>query len=146
MIRFRATSSILNNNTLWTDSNYTGSVIALNLTSSYSGKKNQVFADVISVKYNGIGSWILFTTSGSELPDESGQYDIKIFGAEGAQDTWGSITTQFGATDKIWGDVSNERSTGTLLSDDRAFISGSDYDDITKYNYQDKPVYSVYDG
>ena len=149
MIRLRATSSFTNSDVFWTDSNapYTGSTIALNLTSSYSGKTYQVFGDVTSAKYSGFGSWILFNTDGNFLPSASGQYDVSIYGAvSGSQITWGLATKTFTQGTNTWGNVLHLRAIGQFLSEDRVFISGSNYDAINQYNYQDEPVYSVYNG
>lgn len=146
MIRFQATSSLINSNTFWTDGRYTGSFIGLNLTSSFSGEKNQILANVVSAKYNGQGSWILFKTSGSLLPTSSGQYDLNVYGAARADAKWGNIKTQFGSEDQTWGTVQSNTVSNQFLTEDRVYISGSDYDTITNYNYQDNPVYQVYNG
>ena len=146
MIRFQATSSLINSNTFWTDGRYTGSFIGLNLTSSFSGEKTLVLADVVSAKYNGQGSWILFKTSGSLLPTSSGQYDLNVYGAASTDAKWGNIKTQFGSEDQTWGTVQSNTVSNQFLTEDRVYISGSDYDTITNYNYQDNPVYQVYNG
>lgn len=147
MIRFRATSS-LDTNTLWYDGGtYTGNIIALNFTSSYSLATERVFASVTSVKYEGNGSWIIFETNGDLLPDESGQYDLNVFNAIASGSAkWGTIQTKYSAETATWGDAEQRTVGSTLLTSDRAFVSGSDYDETNTYNYQNNPVYQVYNG
>ena len=149
MIRFRATSSITNQNAFWTDVNYNNSTVAIFLTSSFSGEgnSNAIFSSVDSAKFNGYGSWILISTLGTQLPTGSGQYTINIYGATtGDQLRWSQANTKFGETAQTWGNVEGSTATSQLLSSDRAYISGSDYDNTNTYNYQDNPVYAVYNG
>lgn len=150
MIRLRATSSIQNNNAFWYNatSSYTTSSVALSLTSSYSGEKFQpIFATVSSAKRQPFGSWILFNVSGSLIPTASGQYEVNIYDVEESDPLiWGTYDVKFGDSQERWGSAIDEQAGSILLANDRVFISGSDYDNITRYKYQDQPVYKVYNG
>ena len=149
MIRFRSTGSFTNTNTFWTEVDYQGSVVSVFLTSSFSGQSNSapIFSSIYSNKFNGYGSWVLIQTLGDLIPTASGQYTVNIFGATtGNQLTWGEAATKFSQETSTWGNVEGSTVTNQLLAQDRAYISGSDYDDFSIYNYRDNPVYAVYNG
>lgn len=150
MLQFNYSDSS-NVNTFWVD---LGSLpfaglnqIALEFTSSYSGKKTTTFSDITSTKFGEYGGWILIDTIGSEVPSNSGQYDLNIFQADtGSAATWGSYSFTWGGSSQTYANASTAAKTGSLLTTERGFVSGSDFDTIKKYEYQDEPVYSVYDG
>lgn len=150
MLQFNYSNST-NSNAFWVDLSSLPlaglNLIALEFTSSYSGQKSTTFADLTSTKFGEYGGWILIDSVGSELPSKSGQYDVNIFQADtGSAATWGNYSFTWGGSDQTYANATVSAKTGSLLATERGFVSGSDFDTISKYEYQDEPVYSVYDG
>lgn len=133
---------------LWIDqSSVSLSLVGFALTSSYSGQDTIVFGDVISSELGYGGGWILVNISGSVLPSNSGLYDIKMYGATTAgQAKWGEYSFSWEASPATFGNVPATTITGSVLSEDLALISGSDYDSIVDYNYRDQAIFTVYNG
>lgn len=142
------TTSATTNNTVWLDqTSFPYSEIALAFTSSYSRDKKDVFCTVTSKKAGPYGMWILFSVDGGELPGDSGQYDVDIYYATASvAATWGNYGALWADANQTYANPVVQDKIGGKLTTERAFISGSDFDTINKYEYQDEPVYSVYNG
>jgi hypothetical protein len=146
MLRFNSTASAaINNNTFWSETNFTGSEILLSFTSSFSGHTQIVLADVISNKFNGFGGWILIETNTDLIPTSSGQYSLNIYGGNSGQATWGSYLKQWKEADVTFGNATGI-TQGTLLSNERGFVTGSDFKEWILYNFQNNAIYTVYNG
>lgn len=138
----------LNTAALWiNESSVSLTKVGFALTSSYSGQDTIVFGDIISSELGYSGGWLLVNISGSVLPSDSGLYDIKMYGAdELGQATWGGYFFSWAASPATFGNVPATQITGSVLSEDLALISGSDYDSIVDYNYRDQAIFTVYNG
>ena len=146
MLRFNSTSSAdINTNTFWSEVPFLGSQVVLNFTSSYSGHSKSIVADVISNKFNGYGGWVVIETDVNQIPTASGQYELDFYSIVTEQATWGSYLLQWINADVTFGDATNF-SAGNLLSQERGFITGSDFDTWTPYNFQNNAIYNVYNG
>lgn len=139
-----------NSNTaaLWIDqSSVSLTKVGFALTSSYSGKDTIIFGDVVSSELGYSGGWLLVNILGSALPSDSGLYEIKMYGAdELSQATWGTYAFSWAASPATFGNVPEIKITGSVLSEDLALISGSDYNSIVDYNYRDQAIFTVYNG
>ena len=96
-----------------------------------------VYPDVIASLVNTvspINPWLVFQVSGSTVPTASGQYDVNIFtfSPAGTLGTWETQATLWAETAITWVGESIPVK-GTLLSTDRAFVSGSNEYTITQY-------------
>lgn len=142
------TTSKNTTNAIWLDqTDFPYSELALALTASYSGDKRDVFCTVTSKKPGAYGMWVLFDVVGGQLPGESGQYDADIYYATASvAATWGNYGVLWANANQTYANAESSNKIGGKLATERAFISGSDFDTIIKYEYQDEPDYSVYDG
>lgn len=147
MIQLQYSSTGISNKPVWVDTKYTGSLLRLSLTSSFTGDVTNINVDVISNKSTDIGGWLLYEVDKNKIPTDSGQYSANIYEAEAggspewiyAQDTWTS-------EDETWIDYAGGVVIGSLLSQDRALISGSDYDTTYKYEFEEESNFTVYNG
>jgi len=123
-----------------------GSEILLEFTQSYSKTvTGSIQADVISNPAT--TPWVVAQFSGSLLPSASGQYDFDVFEltVAGAL-VWNLTNTNWEDELTVWNDASSI-TKGDLISQERAFISGSDVTPITEYvSPNDDARYKVYLG
>ena len=123
-----------------------GSEILLEYTQSYSKTvTGSIQASVISNPAN--TPWVIAQFSGSLLPSASGQYDFAIYELTvGGALVWNLTNVNWESELTIWNDASSV-SVGDLISNERAFISGSDVTPITEYvSPNDNARYQVYLG
>ena len=146
MLRFNSTASAnINNNTFWSETNFTGSEVVLLFTSSFSGHTEKVISDITSNKFNGFGGWIIIETPTNTVPTGSGQYSLNIYGGNPIAATWGNFDTKWKNADQTF-DEAITLLTGNLLSNERGFITGSDFKEWILYNFQNNAIYTVYNG
>lgn len=108
--------------------------VLLAFTQSYDySTKDNVIATLINAP-GPTNPWLVFQVTGSTLPTASGQYDVNIwqFTQAAGLGVWGSVSTTFTNTPNTWGGGAIFIKT-TLLSTERAFISGSNGVDTTTY-------------
>jgi hypothetical protein len=108
--------------------------VLLDFTQSYDlSTKGDVLATMINTT-GPLNPWLVFQISGSSAPTASGQYNVNIW--EYAQatflTTWGAQNTLWANTANTWAGAGAFVKT-TLLSTERAFVSGSNEYDITQY-------------
>jgi len=123
-----------------------GSEILLEYTQSYSKTvTGSIQADVISNPAN--TPWVIAQFSGSLLPSASGQYDFAIYELTvGSALVWNLTNVNWESELTIWNNASGI-TVGDLISNERAFISGSDVTPITEYvSPNDNARYQVYLG
>lgn len=148
MLQLNYSSSGIENKTVYIDTNYTGSEVKVYLSSSFSGDVTEFTSDIISNKTSDYGGWILLEIDKNEIPTDSGQYDCNIYQVEpgSSGDTWIDAKLSWVEVTDTWLDYSPGEIIGALLAYERALVSGSDYDTINKYNYENKSNYTVYNG
>lgn len=150
MLQFQYSGSGTKTVAQFLDERYDETQVRYQFTSSYSGQRTQLDADVTSNTTNNVlGGWLLLESLNNLIPSSSGQYDLNIYKVTRpvanpewiyAQDTWIQENEK-------WASYSGSGVIiGDLLTTNRAFVSGSDYDPIYKYEFEDEPIYSVYDG
>ena len=109
--------------------------LLLDFTQSYDlSTKGNVVATMINTT-GPLNPWLVFQITGSSAPTASGQYNVDIYSATGTSGsllTWGTQNTIWVNTALPWNGGSGYVK-GTLLSTERAFVSGSNGYDITQY-------------
>jgi hypothetical protein len=78
--------------------------------------------------------WLVIQLTGSSVPVASGQYDVNIytFTQTGNLGIWGTQATLWDTTNSTWGGGGG-LVKGTLLSTERAYVSGTNEYSITQY-------------
>lgn len=108
--------------------------LLLDFTQSYDlSTKGDVVATMINTT-GPLNPWLVFQITGSSAPTASGQYNVNIYQYTQAPilGTWGTQNTIWVNTANTWAGVGSFIK-GTLLSTERAFVSGSNGYDITQY-------------
>jgi len=91
-------------------------------------------------------NWLIFNTSGSDVPSPSGQYDVKLYISQELPSVWQQVATPWDSYNEIWEDAYEDTPTDLLYSD-RAYISGSNESNITQYVSADENgTYTTYNG
>ena len=148
MIQLQYSSgSEIQNRTVYVDTKYTGSLLKIYLTSSFSGDVTPVDATIISNNSTDYGGWILYEIQSSTVPTKSGQYDANIYELEtSGSATWITAKSTWINETSDWESYSADTEVGSLLNSDRALVSGSDYDQIFKHQFEDQANFNVYHG
>jgi hypothetical protein len=99
--------------------------LIIDFTQSYDlSNKETVNVNVLRENY----PWIQFTLSGSELPVNTGQYELKIFTIDPLLPpisvTWVEVTSSFGNTNLTWGDYSLPTKQQQIYTG-RGYITGN---------------------
>jgi hypothetical protein len=108
--------------------------ILLDFTQTYDySTKDNVIATLIN-NPSPLNPWLVFQVTGSSLPTASGQYDVRIYQFTQASTlgTWINQNTLWASTANQWNGAGSFVK-GTLLSTERAFISGSNEVSTTTY-------------
>lgn len=109
--------------------------IALDFTQSYDfSTKANVIASLINTP-SATNPWLVFQVSGSTLPTASGQYNVDIYQfTQGTTlGTWQAQATTYITTANTWNGAGGGIIKTTLLSTERALISGSNGVSTTTY-------------
>lgn len=148
MIQLEYTSSGAKEIAFFTETQTSASTAVIQLINDISGIESNVSGNIVSNKVlDDFGGWILLSVTSSGIPTESGQYTAKIYETGELQVTWGTAFKAWGAVKSEWGYYTTESDAKiNLLDEDRAIVSGSDYDTIEVYSYQDNSYYNVYNG
>jgi hypothetical protein len=130
-------SSTTNSSAVYPDVSASAGItqVALDFTQSYDfSTKADVIATLINTP-SATNPWLVFQVSGSTLPTASGQYNVDIyqFTPGVTLGTWQAQATLWNATANFWNGAGGAIVKGTLLSTERAFISGSNGVDTTTY-------------
>ena len=110
--------------------------VLLDFTQSYDYSTK---TGVIATLANIVGPnnpWLVIQLTGSLVPTASGQYDVNIWSytqVTGGLSTWIAQNTLFGATNELWSAGPGGVIRNTLLSTERAFVSGSNGVSTTTY-------------
>ena len=129
-------SSATNSNAVYPDITASAGTtqILLDFTQSYDySTKGNVIANLINVP-GPTNPWLVFQVTGSSLPTASGQYNVDIwqFTQTSTLGTWINQATLWASTANQWNGAGSYIKT-TLLSTERAFISGSNEVSTTTY-------------
>jgi len=148
MIQLEYTSSGFASVAFFTETETSASTGVIQLINDISGEESNVSGSIVSNKvYPDFGGWILLSITSSGIPTESGQYTANIYETGELQVTWGTAFKTWGAVASEWQYYATESNAKiNLLDEDRAIVSGSDYDSLGVYSYQDNSDYTVYNG
>lgn len=133
---------------LWTDQYVTSNrtKVAVALTSSYSGYTSSYSASISSnTTYPSGGGWIIFQSPKNSVPSSSGQYLADVYLVSDGDNSliWNLANVKWSEANFTWLDSTL---FGNKISDnERAMVSGSDYDNIYKYEFEDNAIFNVYD-
>jgi hypothetical protein len=100
--------------------------LVLEFTQSYDfSTKGNVLATLINVP-SATNPWLVFQVNGNTLPTASGQYNVQIYEniGTGIAYQWFNANMTWNNANFLWS-TGNAPIKGTLLSTDRAFVSGS---------------------
>lgn len=146
-LQYSSTTGSLQNKTIWSDSSITASLLQLDLTSSFSGPYKSITSDIVSNTTNNInGGWILFSFSSSQSPTASGYYEGNIYAVEtGIAVKWNTANEAWNTVAQKW---NNYKLTlkGDFITQERVFVSGSDYEPEYTYEFDEMGYYTVYNG
>jgi hypothetical protein len=118
-----------------------GSNLLFDYTQSYNKNSGSFVGQILSNPQN--TPYVIVEIAGAVLPNPTGQYVINTFETvvEGAAiwnltlDAWNLATT-------LWNEASGSQ-LGDQISQDRAWISGSDVEPITQYVSPDEDAYYI---
>ena len=109
----------------------TGSLVYFSGSQDYDKSTSSFAATIISNPLT--TPWIVAQVSGSLLPSASGQYTYDVYDLNiGGALVWNLANTNWNEELTVWNDTSSI-SVGDLISNERAFISGSDVVPVTEY-------------
>jgi len=139
-----------NTNAVWietvnTSSGYYDS-LAVVYSQSYDLSSGQF--DLITVSTpNMFRNWLIISNSGSEVPAPTGQYDAEIYTlTDPREPRWAFTTDVWSTTTEKWATF-GEPQLDELIYSDRAWISGSNGQEITQYvSSNEYGKYTTYNG
>ena len=174
-LKYSSSLENYNTSAIFSDGKVTTDSVIIELSSSFSGPEGDITASVISNTADRLGGWLLLATSQSVAPTASGFYDATIYEGnlpipdlytgswietyqkwnemnpewDGniGRAYWRNTKTIWNETTASWVDIDSERlRKGTEITQERVFVSGSDYDEEYKYEQEELAYYNVYDG
>lgn len=139
-----------NTNAIWPD--VTASVgttsVLLDFSQVYDRSEwNNIIASLANVT-SLANHWLVTQLTGSLVPTASGQYDVYIYEYSTVSAlTWATQNTLWNATPITWNGQGGGYVKGTLLSTERAYVSGSNEIPITVYTGSNQNgTYTTYNG
>lgn len=150
MLQFNK-SETTNTNAVWIDTVNTSSGYYNNLLVVYSqsyDESNGTFSISVVSAPNQYRNWLVISNTGSAVPTPSGQYDISIYTATGAGGaTWQTAAVTFAAAQGTWAGFTGTTVPVDLIYSDRAYVSGSNEQEITQYvSSNENGTYITYNG
>jgi len=139
-----------NTNAVWIETANTSSGYYNDLAIAYSQSYDLSSGtfDLTTVSSpNMFRNWLIISNSGSDVPVASGQYDIEIYTkAEAVEGRWAFTTDVWSTTEQKWATF-GDAGLDTLIYSDRAWISGSNEQEITQYvSSNEYGKYTTYNG
>lgn len=125
--------------------NTTASIDALVLSysQSYDLSNGNIEYFVDSIK----GQYYIGTISGSQIPANSGQYDISVYSGSFEDAVWSEVAIAFGAYEEKWSSAGIFNPAGDVLRTMRAWVSGSNDSSFTDYvSPNELGTYTTYNG
>ena len=107
----------------------------------YNKNSGSLYLQIISNVAN--TPWVICELPGTSVPSPSGQYTFEFYQtAEGALLPWEQVDTEWNLLNQDWDDVVGIAITD-FVSEERAFISGSDVTPVPEYVSSYQPGYYV---
>lgn len=130
--------------TVNTGSGYYDSLVVV-YSQSYDNSNGTFVLDTVSAPTQ-YKNWLVFSNTGSLVPDYTGQYNVDIYTNVFSAAIWNQVATPWDSFNEIWDTAGDEQPTDLLYSD-RAWISGSNNVDITTYvSPNENGTYITYNG
>jgi len=90
---------------------------------------------------------VMSAYSGSEIPTADGQYTASLRLGSGRSLKWGTAHKLFGTYHVRWSEVDPDSYVGDIIASDRAYVHGTNLQDITTYTGTDQTgAYTTYNG
>ena len=108
--------------------------VLLDFTQSINKNTTSNIIATLANTVSAANPWLVIQLTGSSVPSASGQYDVNIyaFTQGGTLGTWITQNTLWASTNNTWGGGSTFVK-GTLLSTERAYVSGSNEYSVVQY-------------
>lgn len=148
MLQFNK-SQATNTNAVWPDNeltaSYTGDLV-VDFSQSYDNSFTPAGGTIINNPGVNGQEYIVFQVTGSDVPSPSGQYNVNIYTGTIYDAIWGQVNTKWEAMSSKWS--SNKGyNRDTLLTTERAYVSGSNESQITQYvSPNENGTYTTYNG
>lgn len=148
MIQLEYKSSGTKTLVFFTETETSESTATLTVTNDVTGIATDIEGDILSNRVLAdFGGWISLGITSSDIPTESGQYTADIYSTGELQVTWGNAFKAWTTVQSEWINYVTESDAKiSLLNEDRALVSGSDYDTISTYSEEDIANFNVYNG
>tara|TARA_R110000803_G_scaffold67293_1_gene128986 strand:+ start:886 stop:1332 length:447 start_codon:yes stop_codon:yes gene_type:complete len=132
----------------FTETETSASTGVITVTNDITGVETDIPGNITSNKVLAdFGGWIALGITSSTIPTESGQYSANIYETGELQLTWGTAFKAWTNVKSEWINyVTESNAKINLLNEDRALVSGSDYDVISTYSNEDIANFNVYNG
>jgi hypothetical protein len=148
MLQFNK-SETTNTNAVWIDVPSTASGYYNSLIVAYSqsyDNSNGTFPLTTVSAPNQYRNWLVISNSGSLAPTPSGQYNVAVYTYTFADAKWNAVATAWDSFNEIWATAGQEGLVDLIYSD-RAYVSGSNEQDITQYvSSNENGTYITYNG
>ena len=139
-----------NTNAIYPDVEVTSSVgnqVILQFTQSYDQSTTSVLGDVLNNPGTSGQQYIVVQLTGSKVPIPSGQYTVNTSEGTIVEATWTETAQLWTAIQTQWIDEDKVVIPTRLLSTDRAYVSGSNEQNITQYvSPNENGTYITYNG
>ena len=139
-----------NTNAIYPDVEVTSSVgsqVILQFTQSYDQSTTSVLGDVLNNPGTSGQQYIVVQLTGSLVPSPSGQYTVNTSEGTIVEATWTETAQLWTAIQTKWSDDDPIVLATRLLSTDRAYVSGSNEQNITQYvSPNENGTYITYNG
>lgn len=94
-------------------------------------------------------NWLVITNNGAQVPAPSGQYNIEVYinSSSSLSGIWDQADTAWELYNETWDRAGSSGPSNTLIYADRAFVSGSNEENITQYvSPNENGTYITYNG
>ena len=117
--------------------------LVLSYSPSYDLSNGNIEYFVDNIK----GQYYIGTISGSQIPANSGQYDISVYSGSFEDAVWSEVAIAFGAYEEKWSSAGIFNPAGDVLRTMRAWVSGSNDSSFTDYvSPNELGTYTTYNG
>jgi hypothetical protein len=148
MIQLEYKSSGTKTLVFFTETQTSESTATLTITNDITGVETDIEGVISSNKVlEDFGGWISLDVQSNDIPTSSGQYTADIYSTGELQVTWGTAFKAWATVQSEWINYVTESDAKiSLLNQDRALVSGSDYDTISTYLEAEMANFNVYNG
>lgn len=137
MLNFEYSTSGTTTKAIWpevTSSYYSNpsASFVLTLTQEYDRSETQLIGSLLNIPTS-ITPRLVLEFNRADIPQYTGQYDAQLNEGFLTRTPWGGIHTKWTNANWKWSTIQASLSGSILLDTDRAWVSGSDMENITEY-------------